>query len=885
MKLCLLGIPMLLLPLLPGTVTGQHRLQRTEDAAVVGAIYSDQHIPDSVLELHRITGSLPVESRYKFLADWVLPSETHTTFRLAIDFTTTHPAPDTSADQSKVSPANQEHSARESAGGILISPALDLVETAVTLKRLDELRSRILRVESQDEVQQRCRLTMLGLVELAGGDEQKASTHFEELYARVVSKTYEDFEGRWPETLAVHVGLQHPRTREAVADMLYRMLQSQVRVGVAAGPEAWNRWVTATAGRVTGLRSLRNVEEAATPTPTRDFPWIPISKTTAWSRGQGLPCAEWRRQPGMVENLASHDEDYLVYRSPLRGNFEVECDVTSFNWRDTHLMIAGTYVAPVYDHGSYGVGSFRAARSAGKIEPRLSECDDWIRYRAVVRDGKCTTYFNGRLIHVESLSAEHDPWIAIRSAWYADGAARNLRIHGTPEIPEQIRLSANTDLSGWSAYFLETVGGASDHWRHSGDLAHGGEIVGRYEPGFHGLACERLLQYYRPMLENGTIEYEFYYREGETLVHPALDRRALILNPQGIQVHWITDGIFERSTLLAENLSDESEARRLAGPLPLANEAWNRLRVTLEGNTVTLLLNEHLVYQVELEPTNQRTFGLFYWSDRTKARVRNVVWKGDWPKALPPIDEQALAGKGTRVLDERIPQLAARFQHDFTRDGLPPERFLTEPKSAIHLVDSSENGVRVVVRAGKGYSPCWIRPRLRLEGDFDIRAEFESLRYSGTTYSSTGLYLQVVLEDSETTHGSVYRGRVSKPDSPVQIIAQAEFNRLKPSGNVMNWPGTTAEESMSGTLRLARRGDTLYCLFAEADSPDFRLIHTETVPRDAIRWDGLRLMNAIFCGTDGTCEVDVTWKKLSIWGEKIMQVPIQRGASAPRTTD
>jgi hypothetical protein len=264
--------------------------------------------------------------------------------------------------------------------------------------------------------------------------------------------------------------------------------------------------------------------------------------------------------------------------------------------------------------------------------------------------------------------------------------------------------------------------------------------------------------------------------------------------------------------------------------------------------------------------------------------VRNVVWKGSWPKKLPAIDEQELAGEETRALDQRIPHLQAHVRYDFARQGLPADRFFNEAKSR-HLVETTEEGLRVVVQADKGYTPCWVGPKLRLEGDFDIRAEFQDLRLSGGVDSSTGLFLQVILEDPETTHAAVYRGCLRKPNAQDRIIVQAEFNRRKPSGIVMTWPGSTAEESTAGTLRLARRGDSLHCLFAEAESAHFRLIHTEVIPRDPVRFDGVRLMSSVFSAIEGPSQVSVTWKKLSIWGEKITLSPIRKSLAPNSKSD
>ena len=74
---------------------------------------------------------------------------------------------------------------------------------------------------------------------------------------------------------------------------------------------------------------------------------------------------------------------------------------------------------------------------------------EWIHYRTVVRDGMCTTYFNGRQIHERPLASEHDPWIAIRSFDTTNGGVRNLRITGDPEIPTEVKLTATADLPGW----------------------------------------------------------------------------------------------------------------------------------------------------------------------------------------------------------------------------------------------------------------------------------------------------------------------------------------------------------------------------------------------------------------------------------------------------
>jgi hypothetical protein len=173
---------------------------------------------------------------------------------------------------------------------------------------------------------------------------------------------------------------------------------------------------------------------------------------------------------------------------------------------------------------------------------------------------------------------------------------------------------------------------------------------------------------------------------------------------------------------------------------------------------------------------------------------------------------------------------------------------------------------------------------VQLIGDFDVRAEFEQLELLGNADSSVGVFLTVVFSDPEVTHAGIYRGRLTKPNTRDRVVVQTEFNRTKSSGITMAWPGSTAEESTSGTFRLARRGDTIYCLFAEADSPHFRLIHQETVPAAATRFDGVRLMSSTYSEIDVPCQSAVTWKQLSIWAEKIIQ-PRTAAERPPAPTD
>ncbi len=121
------------------------------------------------------------------------------------------------------------------------------------------------------------------------------------------------------------------------------------------------------------------------------------------------------------------------------------------------------------------------------------------------------------------------------------------------------------------------------------------------------------------------------------MIHPVLDRLTFVMEPDGVRLHWITDGVDRDWTgLKADNLVDEPASRRGPPQLPLKAGEWNAVTLRMIGDTVSLELNTTEVYRRELEPTNERLFGLFHYKDRTFAQIRNVVLTGDCPGPWPP---------------------------------------------------------------------------------------------------------------------------------------------------------------------------------------------------------------------------------------------------------
>ena len=126
------------------------------------------------------------------------------------------------------------------------------------------------------------------------------------------------------------------------------------------------------------------------------------------------------------------------------------------------------------------------------------------------------------------------------------------------------------------------------YWERQEDM-----LVGtRLGKLFEGSQTESVLHYHRPLAEDGEIEYEFFYSSPDTrsrtressdqpaidrslttsatgqsliVVHPALDRLTFLLRPDGVALHWMTDGQFDSTGAQPGNVVIEQENRRV-GP-------------------------------------------------------------------------------------------------------------------------------------------------------------------------------------------------------------------------------------------------------------------------------------------------------------------------------
>ncbi|MEZ6124802.1 MAG: DUF1583 domain-containing protein [Planctomycetaceae bacterium] len=863
-------------------------------SVAVEAVMGEDLIALNLAAVRRRAGQLPPQERFDFLVRHVLPSETHTGIRMRGLMTDSAPIPSQLSseplDVQRRQLAADSHQSRISAGGVVVSPVFDLLRTAKDLQRLEELARAVETFQPESEYQLRCRLVMLSMIALAIQQTEQAGQHMDEFVSRWKQAKGTSEAERWPETLLIWWNLEHRRLLAESEAMLFEMVEDQIRPGVHAGPEHWNRLITGLVGRV---RHLRNQETQAAVHPYDTAPpiphWHPVSHCDSWSRGSGIPAAVWQFHNGTVTNIVSHDTDFLMFEAPLTGDFTLECDCTCFGYRDIHPFVAGTWLAPVWNHSEFEIGGLGSKRPNGKFNPKLTAVDNWLRYRVEIRDNVCRRYINGRLVHEELLPERREPWVAIRTPQYGRGAVKNVRITGTPVIPENVSLTETEHSADdaaargipwparWYPWFPDQPN-ARDFWSTQVQDGHT-IIVGEQRPDLTGTHSEQLFHYHWPLVQDSVVSWEFFHQPGTHDVFPALGRQTWILHPEGVRRHWVTNGIWDATKLSPENV-ESVHPGRTPSTVPLRPGEWNVARLHISGDRVRIEVNDQIVGEDTIDAANDRCFGLFYWCDRSQAMVRNVKLTGSWPRELPGITEQPLRDRRVDAFDEQRALLQDKFEFDFTgsTDADLAAKFATVTGIASHPADIQLSSAGLTMSSTRLGPAAYglVSPQLRVSGDYDITAEFSDLDLKVSDNGSTAIYLVSDLRDERNFLKSygVYRGMVEHPDTPRRQQVQAEILEVSAgqSNYSFRYPAILKEACTAGRLRILRRGSKLTLLLAEYDSDNFRVIHSEEVSTLPLDPGSIQLRTSCYSSGKSESSVSVTWKNLRVNAEKIESI-------------
>lgn len=803
----------------------------------VGIIVDDTPIALLAGEVVKIARDQRPEDAYAMLKAWVLPSPDHANTRLHYTI-----------DQA----AQDEVLANEVLANMLC-PAVELVRLADELDKIDELAAAI-ELPDPSGRDAHNRNVFGGLIGLQKDDEPSVRLALQQAWQLLHDHGTDDWNARErnAELVLAWKAADQERYRTASLDIARELRWAERDGDRKSGDDRLSRNIHALFGDIQRLQRFSSPEDKnlASDGITQ---WQPVAYWNPVTHWKGYRPSTWVGVKGSLQHMPSEAWTQLFFQSPMRGKFTVEAEHSNMGYEEVSIAYGEHAAQPAHDlqgvevytimHGSKSVG--------GAVE--LPHWGHRTNTRMEVDGNKVTTFSNGVKIHEETFLSPPNAWLMLQANSPTNYATiGNLRITGNPEIPDEIDM---IDTHRWSGWRVDMHGGwhsidpASDApWKRVGD-----ELVGSLHPNSRSENLEGLMMYQRPMFEDGVIEMECWYEPGVYEVYPALGGDAFVFSADGVRRHRLTHGWYETSGLTPDNIADIDGA---AETVPLKENDWNRVRLQLVGDRLTIAVNDVEVVSVEVTlPKSERQFGLFRYITQTKCRVRNLTYRGDWPKILPTVKDQDLAAPagGVSTLGGKATALNSLAQMKSAGFQLlgPADRTTSSPA-----------GVELSLYDSQGYPslPGVIRRRV-VEGDFQVTADYANLKMTPVEEGwgiVTGLRIQ--MDDPEQ---SVFELQLSL-DAESRLISRVHASHTLPDGKEKYHGGFRVHQATaSGRLRMVRRDGQMHCMIAGPDSDDFRWLAAFPVGTAAIGSVGFGCM----C-SDGAGTAEVVLQRLSLIEEK-----------------
>ena len=198
-------------------------------------------------------------------------------------------------------------------------------------------------------------------------------------------------------------------------------------------PETWMR-------QVRHLRAQLQLAELGGTDAARPFgsdpeaasPWARVTQTRGETRGQGYPIPHWSERDNQLTHYPGHDRDLMYMAVPLRGDFQLDCELTSAPEHVIRVAYGGLAVGPKADLKALDRSQFGRPLADLPINPPLEKLGDWYAFRLAKKGGRLTASVNGRKVHDAPAPPDSDPWVTILSQGMETGTVRKLAITGDP---------------------------------------------------------------------------------------------------------------------------------------------------------------------------------------------------------------------------------------------------------------------------------------------------------------------------------------------------------------------------------------------------------------------------------------------------------------------
>ncbi len=782
--------------------------------AMLPDVLEEFQVPEVLAKVNEISAT----DGYALLKKWVLPGDDHDSLRLAWRSAPILP--------------NQDASIRTSSD--LQSPALELVRLASELNCVDELAKEVDAIVVANELDKRNQQAMKALLAMQSSNINATKVAMQDVHATLFAGLPQSLtaQQRAAELLVVWKAMQSPETLPWAIEIGTKLRDFERNEKRRSNDDRFHRVLHGMVGRF-DLAMRANGEDADQEKLTQ---WTPVPYLKPDRNFSGQHPSHWSYSRGVVRHHPSEMWSQLFFQSPLQGKFEIEVNRSTYGYKEVAVTWGMHSAEPRHD--AKAVKVIRLMHSAIDIEQEL-KLPSWevmADFRIVVDGSKVTTFTNGVQIHEEILGGTPSPWIVLQSHNPTDEALiQNLRIIGTPEIPDQIDL---IDMAGWACWRADIYGEAhvstanneTTPWEKVGD-----EIVGKMKVAAH--PTESLLHYQRPMLEDGEIEFETFYVPGEQEVHPAVGKSAILLQPDGAKLNMLTEAQYDPRDLAPDNATAMTGA---AATIDLKPNEWNKVKLILKGNQLTIAVNGIDVASHEVsERRSERFFGLFRYSNLTQCRVRNLVYRGDWPKTLPAVGDQQLAtptdvnaGQSTDDDPDKAVVPLTKTEEEFKAAGWTYSGFTNNfglQKDGLHTELNLPH---------KDSTWAGIMTTNPVIGDCEVTLDYRNLVFVPVKEGwGQNLELEVTIDDPMQSR--IQCGMQRTGQGNPEFESKMTRKSMVTGETTYHDAITRRGERTNGRLRIVRKGAVVTCLFAEADSDKFLPFNTFTVGAHPIKEIGV----------------------------------------------
>ncbi len=599
----------------------------------------------------RFLAVLPAAERYRLLKEWILPSGPGAMMRTAMCYVPVEFPPEFFFSDVRL--PESPGGAGPDGDGVICFVEM-LVEAAAEAGKLPELAS------AAEEAAKKSNMAgaLLALVSFASGRGENVVRRADEVLDAWRSEIKSTAQGRVNAWSAYTVARAWMRS-DSLRDQGERLAELLADFARSADQRPLLSHLACDRAQCRLRRCGGVLASGADPTLTL---WHPGGYYFSRGSQVGTWPGWWIERNGMLVHWSGPEISPLYFDYPLAGTFEFSVDGYFGPSAEAAIQYGRIVFEPF--SSSEKTRLWAIGEQASVERPAVAAVPGRFNKLTIRVGPERVSYLcNGALVLEDKAPSPTTPWLALFSRAARTTAWCNLRMTGDPRIPREVALIHGDRMDGWmSPLYRERLPQPFSRedsgenlvatprsptpdcaWSTADGVLHGRSTGSSSRPGFFS---QSWLTYHRPVRSGESVSYEFFYKPGEKIVYPTLGRMAVMTEPGGVRLHWMTDvPHVALGGLRPDNAAELAEEQRGPRPLPLKPNAWNAMSMRMAGDRATFRLNGVEVYERRLAPADSRMFGLFHYRSHTAVEVRSIVLKGNWPESLSSGQRNDLAAR------------------------------------------------------------------------------------------------------------------------------------------------------------------------------------------------------------------------------------------------